>query len=247
MLLALSLLGCASPVWGTWMFTREATLPTGEECGESLSHNFVGADTPEEAAGDTGWVETGTGEVSEEVFFGRIEATEDGAALILQDVVLPGIEGDKGTWTFAWTTSVATSESDAHASGYTFAHEQRVDETLRVAGTFVDGTFVGAHEAETTTNHTWSESDAWSEEAAAYVGENGELPAGDYLVVVDQEGTLVEANNSREGLECGDAGCLLSVQQSCAYRYDLTGTLTEFGPDDAAWVDDAGQAAGSAE
>lgn len=244
-MLLILMTACAPPVFGTWMFTREVTLPTGEECGDTVSHNFDGASTPEEAAADTGWVESDAGEISAEVLFGRLERTEgDGAVLILGDLALPGGEQDDGSWLFWWTTSSSGQETDTHASGYAYVKDHTSDSVLRVAGTFDGGAFTGTHETESLVTQTWTESDSWSEEAAAYVGENGEMPVGDYLQVVDQAGTLTAANNSRELLECADESCTLSVQETCAYRYTLTGTATELSPDDAAWAEDAGQAAG---
>lgn len=246
-MLLLQLLACGAPSWGTWMFTRTVPLPTGDECTQSVSHNVAGATEPADAAEDTGWIEEDTGETSPEVFFGRLERTSDGALLILGDDALPGTLQDDGSWLFWWKNSDEGEEDASHASGYAWRHQYATSSLLRVAGDLTADTFTGTYENETASTLTWSESDAWSEEAAVYVGENGEIPVGEYLEVVDATtGQATAANNAREATECGDSGtCTLSVTSGCVYRSTLTGVATELTPEDAPWAEDAGQPAGN--
>jgi len=58
------LVACAPPMWGTWLFTKEVTLPTGQECTHDLIHNLVGAYEPIAPGDDPTWTETDTGSQS---------------------------------------------------------------------------------------------------------------------------------------------------------------------------------------
>lgn len=242
----LLLLACGAPTWGTWMFTKAVTVATGDECETSVTHNLAGATLPEEIAGDTGWVETSAAEVTPEVFFARVEEAGDGAVLITGEDAWPGARQDNGSWVFRWETGSTGQDDASHASGYAWHHVYASAAEVRITGDFAGDGFTGLHETESTTDGSWTESDTWSEEAAAYVGDNGEIPVGEHLVVVDgTTGTATAANNAREASECGDSGdCALTVHEGCLYSYTLTGKATEFSPDDAPWTSDAGQAAG---
>lgn len=243
-MLLLSLVACGTPAWGTWMFTREITLATGEECTPVLSHNFIGAYEPITAGEDTAWTEFDEGEVSAEVFFGRLEQSEDGAVLILGTEALPGARQEDGTWLFYWTGSSSGSDGNSHATGYVYDHAFKNTSKLLIAGTLSGGAFTGTHETVTESIDTWTEFDVWSAEAAAYVGDTGAIPSGTYLSRIDAAGAEVAATNAREAYDCGESGCTLSVTTACAYRYVLTGVATDFDPADSRWVEDAGQPAG---
>jgi hypothetical protein len=230
------------------MFTREVVPPTGDECTDSVIHNFAGATVPEAQAGDTGWVEETTSEVSAEVFFGRLEqTTKDGAVLIVGDLAIPGALGADGGWVFQWDTTSAGNTTETHGSGYLYQFDHDVTETLRVEGTLAGELFDGLWETSSTALQKWDESDLWTAEAAAYVGDNGEMPVADWLVVTDDTGAITGANNAREIAECGDGDlpCTLSITSTCVYRSALTGVATELSAEDAQWTEDAGQAAGS--
>jgi hypothetical protein len=235
----LLLAGCA-PLWGTWMFTLDYTVATGDECATTVTHNFSGAAAPEEAIGDTGWTSEATQDVSPQVFFARLEEYQDGAVLIVGEEALPGKESGGGAWAFEWTGSSAGEESQTDASGYSYGHRYDDTSSLRVGGIFANGTFAGTYDSGSETWDTWDESDTWSGEAAAVVGENGAIPAGSYLLLED--GTA--AGNAREAYDCESAGCALTVEAVCAYAYAMTGVYTEFTPDDSRWTEDAGQPAG---
>lgn len=238
------LFACAPPTWGTWMFTKEVTLPTGQECTEVTIHNLVGAYTPIAPGDDPTWAETDTGQLSGEVFFARVEQTADGAVMIVGDDALPGVEQDDGSWLFYWTNSSAGSDGLDHTTGYSFDHSYESTSTLRIEGTIDGGVFTGTHETETFAVDRWNESDTWSEEAALIIGENGEIPSDEHLLRIDTGGTEGPATNGREAFDCGETGCTLTLSEACAYRYVLTGVATGFEADDAQWVEDAGQPAG---
>ncbi|MDP2306215.1 MAG: hypothetical protein Q8P18_09340 [Pseudomonadota bacterium] len=243
MLLTL-LVACAPPIAGTWLFTKEVTLPTGDECTDDVIHNFVGAYEPIEAGDDPSWTETETGEQSAEVLFARIEETLDGAVLVIGTEALPGALQDDGSWLFYWTGASTGADGLDHVTGYAFDHSYESTSTLRVQGSFSKGTFTGSFESETSTIAAWSESDTWSEEAATIVGGTGNLPASTYLLRIDTGGAESAAANTQLEYDCGETGCTLTVSAACAYRYVLTGVATDFTPDDSRWVEDAGQAAG---
>lgn len=246
MLALLMLTACAPSPWGTWMFHREVTVPTGEECATTITHNFTGAAEPTVVVDDSGWADTSAAELSEQVMFGRLEQDEvGGAILILGGDALPGTSNDKGAWLFTWTGTTASTTGSTHASGYALDAAYDKSSTLRVAGAFESGTFDGTYEVETDEIARWSESDLWSEEAAGLIGEHGNIPTATYLVVSDGAGGEIAAENSRAASECAADGCALTVESACATVNTLMGQLTDFTPDDARWVEDAGQPAGA--
>lgn len=238
------LVACASPMWGTWMFSKEVTLPTGDECTDDVIHNFVGAYEPITAGDDPSWTETDTGAQSEEVFFARVEQTADAAIMIIGTEALPGLIQEDGTWLFYWTSASEGTDGLDHVTGYAYDHAYESTSTLRVQGTLTGGHFTGTFETETFALDAWSESDTWSDEAAAIVGGTGALPSADYLLRIDAGGAEGTATNTQAAYDCGETGCTLTVSDACAYRYALTGVSTDFVPDDSRWVEDAGQAAG---
>lgn len=243
------LLACKTELSGTWMFTRTLTALTGDECVTGdISHNFEGADPPisaEDTGVDDNWTEEGSQELSPEVFFGRIEETSDVPVLIIGAEVYPGLSTGKDQWTFSWEGSTNASDEIAHASGYLYQSSSEQTATVRVAGTWANGTFTGTHETESINASRWTEADTWSDEVAATVSTTGYIPASTYLVRDDGAGNLVPVSNDYASFDCTDADCTLSVRTSCAYYYDMTGVWTEFTPDDNRWVEDAGQTAGA--
>jgi hypothetical protein len=240
----LSLLACGSSIDGTWMFEVAVTLPTGEECASSASHNFVGAYQPPEAVDDLSWTSDQTGKVSKQVLFGRIEDATEGPLLILGASVLTGTAGDNGAYTFTWTHSETTRTENRHATGYEFTQNVEDSATTSLEGNIAKDAFEGSWVEETASTAQWVESDTWSDEAAAYVGTTGAIPSGNYLLRLDGTGAEVAATNGQSSYDCGDAGCSLTVQQGCAYHYDVHGVRTGFEPSDANWTEDAGQSPG---
>lgn len=245
MLLLLSMLGCAGADFGTWMFTLEYTADTGVECATTVTHNFLSAYTPPAATPDLSWSETQSNDYSPQLFFGRIEGTSDGAALIIGDDVFPGTAGKGGAWSFEWAGDTTGQEQYTHVTGYSFLHDYEDESTVRISGTIKGGAFTGGWEAETTATDAYTESDTWSDEAAAYVGTGGLVPASTYLLKLDATGAEVAASNAQATYDCSSASCALTVQQGCARPYDLTGVQTDFGSDDEGWTSTAGQPAGS--
>lgn len=243
MFLAL-LLACGSSIEGTWMFEVAVTLPVGDECASSATHNFVGAYQPPEAVDDLSWTSDQSGMVSKEVLFGRIEDGGDAPVLIVGSSVLTGTDKGKGGYSFAWTHSETTRTENQHATGYTFVQNVEDSATTTVEGNISKGAFDGTWTEETASTAQWTESDTWSDEAAAYVGTTGAIPSGTYLLRLDNTGAEVPATNAQSAYDCGEAGCSLTVQQGCAYRYDVHGTRTAFEPADANWTEDAGEAPG---
>ncbi len=244
-LFPLLLAGCATTPWGTWAFTLAVTPATGDECAVSTTHNFTGAYAPESTTVvDESWTTTTTSSDSPALFFARLEAYGQGSMLIVGDEALPGTHNEDGSWTFAWEGESTDETVATHASGYDYTAYAASTSTLKIKGTFNTETFTGDYLPQTTSLQKWDESDTWSDEAAAYVGDNGEAPVGTYLVLSDGAGGEIAANNNRAVYDCETATCALTVESTCDYRYALTGQLTEFGPDDAGWLEGAGQPAG---
>lgn len=244
-LLSLLLAGCATTPWGTWAFTLAVTAPVGDECTTEVSHNYTGAhpaaDTTVE---DEAWESTSASSQSPQLFFGRLEAYGQGSMLIIGTEALPGTRNEDGSWTFAWEGETSTDATTAHASGYDYAAHEESTAATRIKGTFNNETFVGTYLPDTTSIQQWGESDTWSDEAAAYVGENGETPVGTWLFLTGGDGVEVPANNGRAAYDCETADCALTIETACAYQYELTGQLSEFTSDDAGWTEGAGQPAG---
>lgn len=227
------------------MFQRTIPMTTGDECATTISHNFTGASEPAEAAEDEAWTSESTNETSNQVFFGRVEGSDDGGAvLIVGTSSYVGVQGEGGNWTFSWAHTSSGETNDTHASGYQFDWQYDDAVTTTIAGVFTADGFVGTWEDDSESTDKYTESDTWSDEAAAYVGTTGLTPASTYLVVTDAYGVQTAASNTYQAYDCDAAGCALTVQTACAYRYDLTATGTDFEPDDEGWVSDAGQTAG---
>lgn len=243
-MLLLLLAACGGGPVGTWMFFREIPQFTGDECATSVSHNFVGAYEPPPAQDDLSWTQDESSVVSEEVSFGRIEQTGDGMVLIVGNEAFPGVDEGKGRYTFTWVGEDADVLEQQHVTGYRFVSNVASATTMRISGTFDRDGFAGAWDVETSTVSTYTESDTWSKEAAAYVGNPGQIPAYSYLLKLDAKGNETAATNDQTAYDCGAAECALTVQDGCSYRYPLTAVPTDLEPDDASWADDAGQPAG---
>lgn len=244
-LLPLLLSGCATTPWGTWAFTLEVTAPEGDECETSVSHNYTGAHPPTPAAADEEvWQTTEDSEQSPQLFFGRLESYGQGSMLIIGTEALPGTHNEDGSWTFAWKGETSSDSTASHASGYDYAAHAESTAALRIKGSFNTETFTGSYQPETSSLLKWDESDTWSDETAAYVGDNGESPVGTYLVLTGGDGTEVPANNGRAVYDCETSDCALAVESTCEYHWSISGQLSEFTADDAGWTQDAGQPAG---
>lgn len=241
-LLAL-LAGCGS-VDGTWMFTREVTVATGDECTSGVTHDFVGAYPPADSVDDSAWTETDTAEVSSDVFFGRIDREGKSAVLIVGTSAWPGVKQADGSWVFSWNHTAAGQQNDQHETGYQYIYTYDTTNTTRVSGTFSGDSFIGKWEDTSESTSSWTESDTWSDEVAATVGPVGRVPASSYLLKLDSDGNEVAASNDYATPDCDVSGCLLTVTEACGYTYELTGVATVFSEADAPWTSDAGQGAG---
>jgi hypothetical protein len=226
------------------MFTLDYTQDVGDECATSVNHNFLGAYPPPPPVPDVNFETTQDVEVSPQVFFGRIEDTDAGPVLVSGATVLPGVDMGKGAWEFAWTHFQSGTDGYQHITGYQYSDDYENSTTVRIGGSFRKGSFSGTYDYETVANDAYSESDTWTKEAAAYIGSSGLIPASTYLLKLNGKGVEVAAVNDQSPVDCSASPCTLSVQDGCAWRYTLTGVETDFLPDDARWVQDAGQAAG---
>lgn len=250
MLLLLS--ACATSPSGVWMFRLAVEPVPDDACAVSVSHNLEDAETPDEDEDESDWEEEAEATFSEQVFFGLIEDSGDGAVLVLGDLAWPGT-GEKGSWTFSWTTESWDQTRTTHASGYQFEHSQDQTVITELVGTFDGDAMTGEWHEQTELYDSWLESDLWSEEAAEVVGENGEMPVGTYLETEEWVETkkggkekVVAASNTREGEECSSESCTLSVSDACSWQFQLTGERTGLDAADFDSVSGAGQASGGA-
>ena len=244
LLLSMALLSGCDNVDGTWMFTREVTVATGDECTSGVTHDFVGAYLPSDSVEDTAWTETDTTEVSSDVFFGRVDLEGKSAVLIVGASAWPGVKQSGGSWVFSWDHNETGQESDQHETGYQYTSTYDTTYTTRVSGTFSAKTFTGTWEDTSASTSSWTESDLWSEDVANTIGTVGRVPASSYLLKLNSEGNEISASNEYATPDCDVSGCLLTVTQACGYTYDLTGAATGFSEADAPWTSDAGQGAG---
>lgn len=243
MLLVL-LLACSGGPFGTWRFTLQYTDPTGDECATTVTHNFISAYTPPPASDDPSFSETHSATYSPQVFFGRVERTATGSAMVVNGTVLEGVDKGGGAWDFTWTRSAEGQDAYTHVTGYGYSDDYTDTDTVLIGGTFAKGVFTGSFNNETVSSDAYTESDTWSDEAAAYIGTTGLTPASTYLLKLDESGNEVPVTNTQSAYDCSSAVCSLSVQDNCAWRYELTAEQTDFSPDDATWVEDAAQPAG---
>lgn len=242
--LAAALLPACAPIDGTYLFTLATTAPVGDECSSGVTHDFIGAYEPPEAPADTTWTRTTDTDYSPELFFARIEQDGDTAVMIVGSEVLPGGRSDDGGWSFSWTRATDTYDNEVHSAGYAYTYTNESSSTTRITGTFGPDGFVGLWDAETMSTQSWTETDTWSEEAAATIGTAGRIPASSYLLRLDSTGAEVAASNDYLVQDCDVTGCLMTVTEACGYSYDLSGQPTGFTSDDATWTEDAGQSAG---
>jgi hypothetical protein len=240
------LAGCATDPSGTWLFTVEVTEAASDACTTTVTHNMVDAHEPASVEADPAWTATTERSGSPRLVLGRVAVDGLTGVLIVGDRVFPGSGTEAGAWTFAWTTSSAISESESHSSGYVLRHEAESEVTERVAGTFTEDAFSGTWESTSAATEHWNESDTWSVEAGASVGQHGDAPTVTYLVFDDEasESGTVPAENSREILDCTDSECVLDVSTACVGAPAATGARTSLEGDDGAWASDAEQPAG---
>ncbi len=251
------LAGCAGfDPTGVWLFTIAETAATGDECDESVFHNFAEAELPEESEEESDWTEQESADQSERVTFGHIAASGDSYLLIIDGWVLPQAEGGSELQhTFQWEQSELRDSSASHAAGYLFIDETEQTETTRLVLTFPEtapkegaAVITGTWESESTSLQSWEEADTWPDDEGFEIGETGQIPAGSWLVVEEtdtESGELVQsaAVNTRDASECSETPCVLTVNSACLYSYSLSAEHSDIDPSDIDW-EDAGWSAG---
>ncbi|RME25372.1 MAG: hypothetical protein D6798_09140 [Deltaproteobacteria bacterium] len=236
-LLALPLFaGCGGEVTGAWL----VELPTvpDETCIDVVDHDFIEAvplagtgDDAEDGGADTGAGLSATEEASTStrLLYLRVESTGDGSAvLIMGEEAWLGARQADGTWRFLQSGEDAEERSESHESGYVYTESWRLQDeesiTLDLAGDGGTGTWSSVV-AET---RAWTEPDSWSE---AVGRDPGRIPAADYLrYAADAE--LFDPGdpvvNTRQGQECDDSPCRLSVEHRCETSRPLTLTRARY-------------------
>ncbi len=242
----MTFLGCGSGLDGVWLFSLQVDPQAAEECIDSVSHNFADASRPaeEDGLGEDPWTSETLTEFSDEVFFGLITSTSEGAVLVVGDETYTGLQDDDGVWTFDWTHSQQLDDSDQHGSGYGWTSNIHVQETtaftLSVTGDAGTGQLIGSSSVDA----VYNESDAWSEDLVDSLGETGRIPASSYLVKDAGDGGSRPATNDWALADCSSNPCTLGVTTSCSLRASLDSERTDLDPAAFDGVERAGQDAG---
>ncbi len=235
LLLALAA-GCGGDVQGAW--TIELPFVADEACADVVDHDFIEAvpitDDPAGGA-DTG-ADTGVPldttedqSTTTRLLYARIEQTAGSSAvLILGDEAWLGQQQGDGSWLFSWAGEDVDDRSDSHETGYALTESWRLttDEsiTLSVSGDGGTGTWASA----TAEAHTWTEPDSWAEAVGL---DPGQIPAASYLRYADDAQLFDPGDpvvNTRQGQECDDSPCRLSVEHACEASRDLSLTRARY-------------------
>ncbi len=229
---ALLLAGCGASPFGIWLFEIPSATDDDEDCTDSVSHNFTGAEAVEEDSGGDYTSEITT-ERSGSLVLARIEATGEGQALmIIDNDVYPGTETRDGVWSFSWTGSQITDQADEHTQGYSYTWSGSSEMTENFVLTFGAQAVNGTYTVNTYDHDAYTETDSWSQQVAKYIGAEGLIPASRHLTVSGPTGDM-PASNRYDDSDCDSAPCELAVASDCSVDLDFSGTLTAFTEDEA--------------
>lgn len=234
---------------GIWRFEVDVVAVSADSCSERLLHNLVDAldEEEEEDTGNTGWIEESDQQSSPWTGLGQFVSDGNGTTLIIGGMLLPQEEAtEAGAAAFAWERSERTYDEQSHASGYRWFHQQEVAATTRIQVNLpnetqqkdaersgVPANLTGSWAEESSSTQSWEEADLWPEELG--IGETGSIPFSSYLTRLDELGYVVAASNGRTEVDCTDDDCVLSVNSSCSWSWELTATPTDISPDDDSW------------
>jgi len=232
----LLLTACSTDPSGVWLF-HLAETPDGEDCGTTVSHNFIGAGLPTEEIDESEWEISESATWSESSLFGLVSATAEGFTLLLDGRIY---EGDGETFTHVRTTD--EDQRWTHPTGYQWSASETSTLELKATSTLEKGAWTGSWSAVDSQVEDYEESDGWSEDIG--IGTTGQIPAATVLVEQDEAGDEVPVANLYEELDCADEPCQLSIATDCATEWGLSGELTDLSAEDfeavAGYETDAG-------
>ena len=193
------------------------------------------------------WTVEESSTLSPQLFFAQLEDFGDGEAiLIIGNEAYPGVASEGG-WSFSWTGSTESSDSQTHTSGYNYTTAETSSSLVTISMNISGGVATGTWASQDDSDRSWSESDTWEVQGLGF--DVGQIPSAQYLVHdFEDKGVSVEGaplQNGFDGAECsGD--CQLSVTSSCAGSVEFTATLMGIEDDDAYnYLDQVGQPYGS--
>ena len=221
-MLLVTLLACRADPAGVWAVLYPE-LKADPACSNTVGHNFLQGQIAEaEVEEETGWNSSTDTVGAEHLTFWQILDGEGQMVLSDGERAWLGTQNEDRSWTFSWTTVETTTTTDEHEWGYLY--EEKVKETTDALITVdLDGdVFTGRVETELSTEGTWTESDAWSQEITE-VGASGQMPSQTVLVYADELGELNALSNLRDRADCPNDVCELNVDSFCTSGYDVNG------------------------
>lgn len=249
--------GCTENPSGVWFVVLEAEASQAASCSGSLSHNFLGAQQPEDAVvTDDPWTRSTLADSSDEAFFVLFSELDAGMVMVMDGRTYRAEwpQGKDAAWRFQWEAFQVDQGEETHNTGYTWKESvQRVD-TTGLTGTFTSDAFTGTLSSLAEVTSTWDEADLWLEDLAAEIGTVGRIPSDDYLVWPAATYTQTAYGginpvdlptvNEYATADCQVAVCTLSVYEACELTWTVTGERTDIPAADFEAVAGAGQSAG---
>ncbi len=241
-LAALMLSGCTG-LSGLWLFEFQAPGLDNEVCTESVDHNFTGA-TVKSDDGTGTYTSTRTTETSSSLSFVRFEDYGDGTGtLVTGNAVYPGADQGEGRWVFEWYGFENSTQVDAHELGYGYTQDTANELTSTISLSFDGDAASGDVQEHAISDRSYTESDEWGKEEMQTIGDRGQIPAGTYLEIIQEDRTL-PVTNSWDELDCDSADCALNLAADCTTTWAATGRFTSFGEEEYDALQIAGQQPG---
>ena len=230
-LLFFPLLGACAKLEGVW-FLEFPYTEDGTECTDDVKHNFKDADIIEEDAP----VDTGNSPIDTYSTFegdstlapAVIEITGDHGTLIFAGSIFPGVKED-GAWSFSWDEKSASTDGRSFEQDYSFDRQSDSVTKATIPVSLAGGDLDGTVKIESTSSIKVSETDEWSGAAIDAVGNNGSIPAGNYLETRDGE----RIRNAAGDADCDQETCSLTVSSTCSGTDTFTGFRTSFSVEEA--------------
>ena len=230
------LLACAPDPSGVWLF-HVAETPEAEDCGTTVSHNFIDAGLPTEEIDESEWEISESAAWSEAAHFGLVSRAGEGFTLLLDGRIYDSEDGAA----FTHLRSTEDDESMVHPSGYQWRASERSSLEVTITATLEQG-WTGTWSSLDSATEDYQESDGWSEEIG--IGATGQIPSATWLVEEDDTGAEVPVDNLFEELDCADEPCQLAVETECTLEFALSAELTDLTAEDfeavAGYETDAG-------
>lgn len=230
--------GCGKGISGVWLFYIKFAGDDATTCEETITHNFTGAEEPEEEEiGDNN-----TATRSDTLIFADIQEGFDGnAVMVIENEVYPGIENDDGSWSFSWTGSQAATQNQT-AETYEFTSDVQNSTTSLFKVTFDKAALTGSLSTTELQVASYTETD-FIDPAPPI---ESQIPAAMFLQVpIEDTDRFRPAANTFDVEDCDSDPCELAVDSTCTTTQAVSATLTGYeGAEDYGAVGNARQNAG---